>query len=247
MLVIDLFEESRKTHLFYQFHISFGVQHEVFWLQVSIQDAFVMEVCKGFNHTGCYKHSYIFLKASSATWQHIRPHSHIQTALIRNCVISFKWTLSNIRETLEADSKVYHIIQAKWARKMILMCCGYSPRCCYALFQMWVVFNALCCCYVFLLVYMQYRNRTKVGLICFPHQTPQTHEYLTLLLVWSRFPHQGKTPWSYRCSENLWRQHAAWTRGEKSNRRLYSYTEMIQPTHIANQVNWLNVQTFSCL
>lgn len=72
------------------------------------------------------------------------------------------------------------------------------PRCCEWLLMHYAVAT------VFLLVYMQYRNRTKVGLIaCFPNQTLQTHEYLTLLLAWSRFPHPGKTPLSNRCSENL--------------------------------------------
>lgn len=58
---------EKGISLVYQFHISFGVQHEVFCFQVLIQDPFVMEVCKGFNHTLCYEHSYILLEAPSAT------------------------------------------------------------------------------------------------------------------------------------------------------------------------------------
>ncbi len=66
---------EREFHLFYQFHISFRVQHEVFWFQVSIQDPFVMEVCKGFNHTCCYEHGYILLEAPSATHAPTFTHS----------------------------------------------------------------------------------------------------------------------------------------------------------------------------
>lgn len=67
---------STVTH---QFDIALCVQKQVFWFQVSVDDASCMKIIKCFNHTCCYKAGCVIIKTPSVP--QYRPHLSPQTCL----------------------------------------------------------------------------------------------------------------------------------------------------------------------